>query len=54
MANIMRAILVKEFGTTILLDFISRIHVFFLSIGDASVCKLVKDVSIPEVKPEEV
>jgi len=35
MANVMRAILVKEFG-------------------DASVCKLVEDVPIPEVQPREV
>lgn len=54
MANVMRAIVVKEFGTTILLDLILRIHVFFLFIGDASVCKLVKDVPIPEVQPDQV
>jgi hypothetical protein len=37
-----------------LLDVIFRSHVFFLSIGDASVCKLVTDVPIPEIQPGEV
>lgn len=48
----MRAILIREFGRILTFDFSKIISIF--SLGDANVCKVVRDVPIPDVQAREV
>ncbi len=53
--NVMRAILIREFGIyEFFLPNNREFIIYFLFIGDASVCKLVKDVPIPDIQSREV